>query len=155
MNVASVYCLLAYLLPKAGSFQALSWSRLVRKLCPVGGSDLYKHYRELLPHLDTQILTQIYTPCRCRGGGGREVVILITIISRSRRRNIYSNYRDTNGAKNMRGRSHNCHSLVHNNQNRTNCTYATLAIFATYKCNFCYLKFNNNQEGGNMRNLLS
>ena len=42
MNVAAVLltCLLAltlaYLPPKVGFFQALSWSRLVRKLCPVG-----------------------------------------------------------------------------------------------------------------------
>ena len=97
---------------------------------PSGGSDLYKHYRELLPHLDTQILTQIYTPCRCRGGGGREVVILITIISWSRRRNIYSNYRDTNGAKNMRVKPLLSQpSTQQSKENQTACNFVTLAIF--------------------------
>ena len=42
MNVAAVLLtcilalILAYLPPKVEFFQALSWSRLVRKLCPVG-----------------------------------------------------------------------------------------------------------------------
>ena len=33
-----------------------------KEIMPSGVSDLYKHYRELPPHLDTQIHTAIYTP---------------------------------------------------------------------------------------------
>ena len=70
MNVAAVLltCLLAlilaYLPPKVGFLPSFIMVATGKEIMPSGGSDLYKHYRELLPHLDTQILTQIYTPWR-------------------------------------------------------------------------------------------